>query len=263
MAGYIPLSKASHKQFGFQADKPFEFAQNWPFIPVSSEELGKLLSFYPICFQKGEQGYQVGIPTGLGAVNCLVHPQNGKFLLPYVPAILRRYPFNMLKSEQGEPVLCVVDEEAGFAKGRGEAVIDAEGELSEKGQALVNFLNQLNRSFERVNAVCQQLDALGLLIPLPFQVKDEQSGDLKSVREDLYRVDEQRLNQLSAEDLHTLMSQGAFPVIYAHLFSLQKLDQVGAAAQAYAKLSSAGKKAEVQDLDALFGEDDSDVLRFE
>lgn len=204
----------------------------------------------------------MGLPTGLGRVNCLVHPQNGRFLLPYVPAVLRRYPFNMLKTEQSESVLCVLKGEAGFAKGQGEAVIDKEGELTEKGTGLVKFLNQLNLSFERDALVCKRLEELDLLVELPFQIKDEQTGDLKKTREDIYKVDEQKLNQLSAEDIQALMLAGALPVIYAHLFSMQQLNQLQTATQTYSKLVKQ-PESQAQDLDALFGDDDSDVLKFE
>ncbi|WP_178861464.1 SapC family protein [Thiomicrorhabdus cannonii] len=262
MTEFVALSKAGHSGFGYAPDKPFSFAGNWSFIALSQAELGSVLPLYPICFQKNENGIQIGMPTGLGGVNCLVHPQNGRFLLPYAPAILRKYPYDLIKPADGEPVLCAFAAEKGFAKGRGEAIIDDENELTEKGKALLRFLQNLNASFEQTTKACSQLAAFGLLVPLLFQYKDPQNGELKTAREDLFRVDEHKLNRLDAEQLQTLMSVGAMSLIYAHLFSLQHLRRVSEATQNFAKLKQQ-RATRIENLDAFFGEEASDVLKFE
>lgn len=262
MAEYIALSKTAHSGFGYAAEKPFAFAGNWPFIPLSLAELGSVLPLYPICFQKTEAGFQVGLPTGLGGVNCLLHPHNGRFLLPYVPAILRRYPFSLLKNAEGQSVLCVLSEESGFSKGQGEAVISEAGELTHKGQALLDFLNNLTTSFEEAAKASAKLAELDLLVPLAVQFKDAQSGEVKTTREDLYRVDEQKLYQLSPEALKALVALGAMPLVYAHLFSLQRLNRISEAVQHFVKLNQQ-TAARVENLETFFGEADNDVLKFE
>jgi hypothetical protein len=261
MTQYVPISKAQHQSFGFQLEKPFLFAQNWPFIPLSAQEISQVMGIFPVLFQKQNDAFQLGIATGFGQDNCLIHPQNGKFLLPYVPAILRRYPFNLLKSEAGQNVLCVMDGEAGFAQDSGDAVLSETGELTDKGQNLIGFLENLNRSFAKDAEVVQLIDDLGLLAALPFQFKDESSGDLKILRNDLYRVDEVKLNQLSADALEQLMKVGAFPMIYGHLFSMQKLSQVNAVVDGYNQLTQQ-VNARAENLEKMFSDDESDLLKF-
>lgn len=261
MSQYIPISKNHHAGFGYSVEKPFVFAKEWSFIPLTSKEISQFISTYPVVFQKKGDGFQLGIATGLGGLNCLVHPKNFKFLLPYVPAILRRYPFNLLSDEAGKQILCVLDCEQGFARGNGEAILNEGAELTEKGQGLVSFLEQLNASFINDSSVVAFLTEIDIFTELPVQVKDSETGGLKTLRSDLYRVDEVKLNALTEMNLKELMEIGAFPMIYGHLFSLQSLSQLNVLVESYNQLT-AHMQETADNLEKMFSDDESDVLKF-
>lgn len=262
MTQYTPLYKEQHKNFGIQLDEPFAFSYHWTFIPVASIELAKIFMSYPVCFQKQGNTYTLGIPTGIGKVNCLIHPKTSKFLLPYVPGILRRYPFNILSSQSKEPVLCVLKSETGFALNQGKAIIDETGEITKYGEELTTFITHLNKSFEEDQSVCEKLAELDLFTPLPINVLETETGEQHSFRDDLYRIDEHKLKQLSGDDLKSLMSIDGFSLIYTHLISLFKLDNIGILSNAYL-MARQNPTSEIDNLDSFFKDDDDSNISFQ
>lgn len=255
---YIPLSSIEHKLHGYQAEKPFVFAAKVDFLPLSLEEITKVNGLFPMCFKKTELGFEFGIPTHfISQANALIHPGNGKFLLPYVPAVLRRYPFNVAKVKAEQYALLVLEEEQGFAENYGEAIIDADGRLTEKGQGLQLFLSKLNASFELLKKQMALLSEMEILQPIKFQLPE---GAKVEARQDLYKIDEQALNQLSAEKLKELMEAGVMPIIYAHLLNISLMDRLSKAVELFAKLNQ--EASQEIDLEKMFDDDDSDVLKF-
>lgn len=268
---FIALSSVEHNGYGYAPEKPFEFAQSSNFIELSSAESSKLIGLMPMFFQvvkvADKTVIRFGLAAGFANENCLVHPANGKFLLPYVPAALRAYPFRLLKAkaegkEQTQEVLAVFKNEVDgtFAKDQGEAIL-AEGELTEKGKGLMNFLTQLNHRAAADQKAIQAVLESGILVPINIQIKaSEDSEKTQAVRPDLFRVDEMKLRELPAEKLQALQTSGAMGFIYAHLFSMDKFQNLQKAVEVHAKLKQQSN-TEV-DLQKLFDDDDSDVLKF-
>ncbi|BBP45134.1 peptidase [Thiosulfatimonas sediminis] len=255
--GFIAVSSEKHREFGYAAKQPFKFAAMLDFLPLSYEEITKLNGLFPICFRHVSGRIEFGIPTHfIAANNALVHPGNGKFLLPYVPAVLRRYPFQLAKLSDGKMSL-VVAEEADFAKHHGDAIVDAQGALTAKGKQLQEFLVKLNARFEQMQKALQLLAKLQLFKPIRFELPE--TVDVPA-RADLLQIDEQKLNALSAQDLLELRDAGALPLIYSNLLNAHLLPRLSQAVEVFAKLNQ-GVKAEV-DLQKMFDDDDTDVLKF-
>jgi|GEM_PF-2041589 len=269
---FIALSSKLHNGYGYAPVKPFEFAQSSNFIELNSAEIAKLVGLMPMLFQVVKLNDQTVIRFGLAAgfanQNCLVHPVNGKFLLPYVPAVLRAYPFRVLKakaqgSEQVQEVLAVLQAEVGstFAKDQGAAIL-ADGKLTEKGKGVMTFLDQLNQRVAVDQKAIQSVLESGILTPMNIQVKlSEDSEQTQTIRPDLFRVDEGKLRKLSAETLQTLQRDGAMGFIYAHLLSMDKFQNLQKAVEVHSKLKQQANANDV-DLEKMFDDDDSDVLKF-
>jgi len=261
---YIPVSKVEHKGFGYVPEKGMSFVEPWPFIPVGSSEISSLISVFPLVFQRTKKGYQLGVLTGLGD-NYLLHPVTKQFLLPYVPAMLRHYPFAALKTDRSDTVLSVVSSEAGFALDGGEPVLDKAGALTKHGQALMQSLQQLNVCFERDRLITDKLGQHDLFRPLgvkDFGLPDDESSDMfKACLKGYCILSEQNFNALGAEALLDLRASSVLPFFYGHLFSLRMMDRFLMLKEAMSQLNeaSASKK---EGLDAFF-KDGEDALRFE
>jgi BMFP domain-containing protein YqiC len=151
----------------------------------------------------------------------------------------------------------VFDGENGFAKQKGAAVVDVDGNLTNKGKQLRDFLVRLHDSFERVNQSLKVLNKLELLKPIHFQIQEEVSF---KTRQDLFQIDEQKLNGLSAEDLAQLRDAGALPLIYANLLNAHLLPRLSQVVESYAKLKK--ESSNEIDLQKIFDDVDSDTLKF-
>lgn len=266
------ISSKDHDGYGYAPDKPFEFANTSNFIELNSAEIAKLIGLMPMLFQviksEGNSVIRFGLASGLGAENCLVHPINGKFLLPYVPAALRAYPFRLVKAnaqgeEKPQEVLSVFQAEVdqAFAKDQGDSIL-FDGKLTDKGKGLMSFLNQLNQRAALDQKAVQSVLESGVLIPMNIQVKiSESSEEMQTVRSDLFRVDEAKLRELSAETLQILQRTGAMGFIYAHLLSMDKFQNLQKAVEVHSKLKQQANANEI-DLEKMFDDDDSDVLKF-
>ena len=79
----------------------------------------------------------------------------------------------------------------------------------------------------------------------------------------LFRIDEQKLNQIEPIEFAKLRDSNALLFAYAHLFSLTQIDQVSQRIEYSRKVSSV---AQTEDLEGLFNDGGSlnlDNLRFD
>lgn len=102
------LSKEKHLNSGWRPTTHFKHALQTNVVPVVVAELSHVLPFYPLAFLKAPQGgYQLVALLSLKAnTNLFVTPQ-GRWVTPYVPSVLRSYPFNLMKNQNGNFVLAV------------------------------------------------------------------------------------------------------------------------------------------------------------
>lgn len=265
---WVAISKKEHVGYGFSLAKPFEFAAGFNFIDVNSAELAKVIGLLPLFFKRvdveGKSVYRFGMATSLGDQCSLIHPGNGKFLLPYIPASLRAYPFNLAKAPDGESdLLAVLKSEVcnGFAEGNSEPIVGKEG-ITEKGKSLMTFLSQLRRVSAADSMAINEVVESGVLVPMNIEVAGpDKKDELRVARSDLYRVNEKAFREISKETLQKLQKTGAMAFIYANLFSLDKFGNLQKVIDVHNKLRNQASNAEI-DLEDLFDEGDSDVLKF-
>jgi len=261
---YIPLSTEDHRGFGYHSDKPYAFSQAIDFFPLTPQEIPRMLGSLPLVFRKTEKGYDFGLPAGiLSRLNTLIHPENGKFMLNYVPAVLRRYPFNLTEISDSKVAMMVLDSEEGFAAGRGEALVGLDGVLTEKGQSVQKFLYGILHYLKMNIALSEQIADAGLLTPIEFTVKNpEEKPGAQHLRKDLYRIDEKKLAHLDAATLKMLTDSEAMVLVYANVLSMAHLPRLKEMVEVFAKLKANSKQAPQVDLEKMFGDEDSDVLKF-
>ncbi len=260
---FVPVSKSKHQGFGYENKLFYQYASNLGFIPLASTEINHAIKHGVVCFLKRDDGFQVGLLSGVTPNrNLLVHPKTGQFLMGYVPAVLRRYPFQLLNNDKNEQVLCVWDEEKNFKQGKGQAVLDESGELTEHGQKLVTFLSQLENGMRLSEKLSDALADAGVLVPLPIQSKSPEDGEVTPLREDIYWVDQDRLAELDGALLQKWVKTGVMAFAFAHLASMDHMPKMTLLAENYHKVLENMEPSKV-DLDRLFEESDDDVLKFD
>lgn len=196
-------------------------------IPVTMAETGPASRHYPIIFASADGGKSFGLVALVGLAN-----NENLFVTPagtwqdgvYLPAYLRRYPFcmatvNRAGAQQDERIVCVASE--AVDESNGQPLLDADG----KNQAWWDSQRHLVLEYEadliRTQQMCDLLGKLDVLRPFGAQAIAK-NGAITNLA-GMYRVEEQLLERLKADDLRMLIGKGIMSRLYAHMISLDNL----------------------------------------
>ncbi len=220
------LEVEKHENIRFIPQRTFEFAQKVHLVPLGVSEIIIASRFYPIVFIDKVPGYPHALLSLLPEHN--VYVKDGKWLVPYVPAYIRQYPFTIRKVEgdDSKGVLCLAPDAPHFNnEQKGEPLFKADGSLSDFMQRIKDFCLRFIQDVERARILFSSLKEKGIIdswkVNLKLQDKSVPLSGLEIVSED-------KLKEVRAEDLKKWMENGTMPLIYGHLFSLANIRRLGA-----------------------------------
>jgi hypothetical protein len=214
------LHSQVHGDLKFAApDAPFAKAEGVHIVPLLVGEFPQAMMHYPIVFGGPEKAPMaiMGLKEGQ---NLFV--ADGRFADgAYVPAYLRRYPFTLAGAGEEQFVVCIDRDAPGFAEGEeGEALFEGEEPTAFTKNA-IDFLNEFEAERKRTQSFVETLVEADL-----FEVKHTLAVTPGSSEQELvadyYGVSEEKLHALSDEKLADMVKRGATAMIDAHLFSLQR-----------------------------------------
>ncbi len=192
-------------------------------VPLVAPEIPHAAREYTVVF--AESGSDV-IPIALLGVQDnqnLYLTDEGGWDAKYIPAFVRRYPFVFAQNTESNTfTLCIDETWVGCNReGRGERLINEQGEKTPFLERLMNFLQDYQRNSQRTTAYGNRLKELGLLESKAanFTLPDGKTVTLRG----FMAVDREKLNALPAETLHQLAQTGELEVTYAHLLSMNNL----------------------------------------
>ena len=260
MTTWIALSKTDHLEKYWRPRDGFAFTKDMQVVPVTISELSKLIPHYCIAFIKDGATYQAVVLLGLGEEKNVYLNNENKWLASYVPANLRAFPFILGNTEDNKKVLCV--SESHLSDNEGNRLFESNGDLTKETAEKLELLNQSDLNNEANRIACRRLDEAGLIDDWTLTVKTSDSVENLEIR-GLFRIDEQKLNQLDPVLFANLRDTAALPLAYAHLFSLSQIDQVSQRIEYARSVSSVAKS---EDLEGLFNDGGSlnlDSLNFD
>jgi len=220
----VPLNRATHHDCSVEIAGNYAFAANVNSVPLMAIEFPLALSEYPIVF--GGTGAEV-TPVALLGVrsdeNLLVGPDGG-WLVKYIPAFVRRYPF-IFSQVDTKFVLCVDEAFPGFNReGRGMALFAGDGSATPYVEGVLKFLQDYQTHFLTTQRFCHRLTELDLLEPMHAQVTPENGQPLSL--SGFMAVNRERLKALPAETLAEMAKSDELELIYTHLQSLRNFDKL-------------------------------------
>ncbi len=217
----MPISLQRHADWYVEGGLNYEFAKNINSVPLVAAELPHAAREYTVVFaDAGETVVPVAI-LGIKDNENLYVTEEGKWDAKYIPAFVRRYPFVFSQSEN-KYTLCIDESWEGCnQEGRGERLIDEQGERTAYLERLMGFLQDYQQNTQRTTFYGNKLKELGLLEQkaATFTLADGKKVSLKG----FMAVNREKLNALPAETLHELAQTGALEVTYAHLLSMNNL----------------------------------------
>lgn len=192
-----------------------------PSIPIYINEIKHLACDHPLFFHNNKETYELRLLCSLNSPNGSAWiTDEGKWVGNYVPAFLRHQPFSAHPTGVGEEVGIFID--------------DASPRFNDKGSLLfensepTNLLNMIISSMKQIYAIGrttqQALDCLStfnLVKPWEARIKMEDSEEV--MFEGLHCIDEEALNELTADQLRELNDVSALSLIYGQLFSMGNL----------------------------------------
>lgn len=260
MSRYTPIEYQRHAHSGWLPYPDYHFATGDALAPVSAEEMPHVMASLPLAFSRTpKERFQLVALQSLSANTNLCINAEGHWLTSYVPACYRSYPFRMLPAKDARWVLCA-DAQSGLwledATEEGERCFTDKGDLTPQLEKIRNFLEQMVRGHNHTAKTVGTLERFDLIQPWPLKTQGE-DGTSRPVK-GLYRIDEQALNALAADQLAELRSQGGLSIAYAQLLSQHRLPSL-ASLYRLRHDSTAG----APDLEKLLGDDDDLIFDFD
>ncbi len=213
------LNKETDKELKISPLTNYKHSRNMHSIPVAMNEIGEISKHYPIFFLRDANGVIPFAVLGLKeGENKFVNNSGEWRKNRYIPALVRAYPFILSKTNTENENLSVAidDEYEGINKKDGERIFKDDGETTEFGKKIINYLQDLYVMLENTKKVAKLLDEAGLLQQIDATI--EQNGQ-KYVLQGVLQVDAEKLNKLDDEMLLKLTKTGVLNIIYAHLTS--------------------------------------------
>lgn len=198
-------------------------------------ELSRACMAMPIGFMATKGGLAPVAIQGLEPGKNLFVAHDGQWLADYIPAAYRSYPFVLGATEDGKPVLCVIENSGLLSDTVGEPFFDDRGEPAAFLKKVLDFMVQVSIRRRATQRICSVLQKHDLIVPWPFERQTDAGVQMV---DGLHRVDRGALNALSADAFQELRAAGALPALYCHLLSMQHLPKLADLAR-FAHIQSA------------------------
>jgi hypothetical protein len=259
------LSPSQHRGHGWKRFDNYRFAGGDSVAPLAIAEVSAALPFYPLAFtRRPGGGYWLVALQGLHAGENLYLGGNGRWQAGYIPSIYRCYPFALVKVDDKDKMALCFERASGLYREAPNPALGEERFFSDEGQPqprlqqVLEFLGKTAANRERTFGAVDALEAAGLLEP--WQLPVENPNPQIPLLTGLYRLNETALNALDGQKLALLRSSGALAIAYAQLFSMAR---VGVLRRLYDLRAPQKEQAPLVSLDALFGEGNDELIRFD
>ena len=219
-----PITAERHSNWHAREVKDFSFAKKTNSVPLMAAEFLSALSDYPIVFAGDEESVLPVLLLGMRNSENAFIGSEGDWKGRYIPAFIRRYPFVLALSDDGEKYyLCIDETFSGFNQSdEGPALITEDGTPTEYTEGVLQFLSQYQAEFERTQAICKKLKDLNLLEAKQVQATSP-TGETMTV-DGFFAVEPSRLATLSSEAIVDLVRSGTYELICFHLASLRNFE---------------------------------------
>jgi hypothetical protein len=223
MTELAAISPERHAKKAWKQATDYAFAARDTVIPLVGVEFNKVVPAMPMGFIEQEGGYQLVAITSLQPGTNLYVAPDGKWLVPYIPAALRAYPFRLAQQENTENLTLCINEASGLVVDNtedGNAFFDDQDEPTERTKDILNFLTEIEASRAVTQRAVDALADAGLITPWALNLRQ---GEEAMPVEGLFHVDEAALNKLDDADFLALRKAGGLLVAYAQLLSMNQL----------------------------------------
>jgi hypothetical protein len=225
MTKLVELSSSQHAQLKVLPDCGAKFAETQQIMRLRVSETGNAAANFPIFFTRnGHDGsWVLSALTSFESNQCLFVNQ-GKWSATYQPTVLQTYPLFLMQSPKDAEsyTIGVFEQSSAFSKESGEDLFDDKGKASLYLSRIKTLLEADIKNDIQTYQFGKKLEQLDLLKAIDLLVH-HQDGSVQTLS-GLHTIDEDKLQALSAEQLHELNIQGYLVQIHAMLISIYQLN---------------------------------------
>lgn len=215
----VLLDAALHADFGVAKDMNAMFANGVNALPVNLVEFPQVAHYYPIAFARDAVATPVAVVGVRDNENLFVDKDGNWTPNTYIPAYVRRYPFILSESPDGDTLsLCIEDAPGVLVKGdAGDKFFDDKKQPTQLSKNAMEFCRSYHMAAKQTQAFGEALLAADILVDRAAEitVKGGQRVSFSGFR----IVDEEKFNKLPEKTFIEWRNKGWLAGVYAHLFS--------------------------------------------
>ena len=219
-----PLSSVDHATWKARTTEALPVFAKHHAIPITVDEFATAQRYYPIIFSAGPDPVPLALMGMNEGVNVFLD-DDGKYRKPaYVPAYVRRYPFMLARLRPDSQELSLCFDPTCEALGEfeeGEALFDGD-QPSQTTKNILQFCEDFERAVQGTAFFMEELKKHDLLMDGELKIEHPTLAQ-PFVYQGFQMVNEEKLRELRGDELRKMNQNGALPLIYAHLFSLQNM----------------------------------------
>jgi len=222
----VPVNVERHAKTKIKQVEGFHFADGFHIASIMMHEFARAAAIYPIVFieDKQQDAFRPVVLLGLDADENLFVDKTGKWQASYVPAIIRRYPFALARTDkEGQFTVCIDEGSPLVNEEEGNALFDENGAPTAVVENVKRYLGELQQMDAISQAFCRFLSEHNMFSPLNMKVRDD--NRVKNIT-GCYVINEDRLNNLSDDRFNEMRTKRYLPAIYAQLISLGQVDRL-------------------------------------
>ncbi len=219
----VPYNKETHAKLGINEEQRFSFAKDLNALFITATEFVQAVKDYAIVFSANEEvtEFVPMLVTGLSTGENRFVDQKGNWEKGiYIPAYVRRYPFCVVEindDKESTPQQLVCVDESALTEDV-TPFFDDKGESSEAWKQFQAFMQEYESARVATIEFTKKLAKHDLFEVFEARAKHISGEEYHMVN--MYRVNEKKLNKLTAKVLKELMAKNYMYFIYAHLMSL-------------------------------------------
>lgn len=225
-----PLNSRDHGDWRSRGTDRAKWVAQQHAIPLTVEEFPLAQRDYPIVFSISETPVPLALMGLNEGVNTFFDDDGKQVREAYIPAYIRRYPYLLakLQPDSDQMSLCV-DPSSGLVGDydEGEKLFDGD-QPSEHTKQLLQFCQNFEEAGMRTQQFVEELTKHDLLMDGEVSIANAAGGE--NAQPFVYRgfkmVNQEKMRDLTGDQLRKWNQNGLLPLIFAHLFSLDQMRQV-------------------------------------
>lgn len=222
-----PLNKHEHGNLKLAPAGDIGYARTTHFAQLVLPEFAPAAAVFPIVFvlNPKTEAYEPVVMLGFEKGQNLAINDLGQWGAPFVPATIRQYPFGYSVIEGDlEKWVLVFDEECEMLNEQdGDPLFDENGDETEILNTIMQFIGELQGAAAATMEFTRFMQEKGLFTQLNLRIP---RGENTLAIDDVFGIDEKKLNELSDEEFLEIKKRGYLPLIYSQLLSLAQMDRL-------------------------------------